>query len=425
MSSAPPMASAKATVEALAFSEAKKAFILNDLDPVLEAMVQDVLKSLPESPIDFMIEWLRKKHGGSGRDPQAQTTKTVLQINKELKKELESMQGFVQEVGEMVVGEVGAAEEEPEEDEEEEEEEDSDDEDWGPPPAPTKHGRHRASVSAEASGIWNQKKAFEPPRHPKTEEQSERLRAILQRSFLFSSLDESDFSVILLAMKEVTFEPGERIIQQGDDGDFLCLIEDGSPECKLLIEGEEKVVKTCTVGDVFGELALLYNAPRAASVDATDKCIAWQLDRETFNHIVKEAAVKRSTMYESILKKVSLFYSLSDYMRSQVADALQPETVRKGDFVLRQGEEGESFYLVEAGELVALKASDDGETAEVMKYAAGDYFGELAMLKDQPRAASIQVTSDTAKVLSLDRRSFKRLLGPLQELMLKKSADYS
>eukprot|EP00435_Cladocopium_sp_Y103_P055495 s1018_g18.t1 len=107
----------------------------------------------------------------------------------------------------------------------------------------------------------------EPPPPP---EQAERLRRILSRSFMFSSLAKTDFDTVLLAMKE----------------DFLCLIEEGNPECKKLIDGEEKVVKKCVPGDIFGELALLYNAKRAASVYATDTCVAWQLDRETFNHIV-------------------------------------------------------------------------------------------------------------------------------------------
>jgi cAMP-dependent protein kinase regulator len=59
-----------------------------------------------------------------------------------------------------------------------------------------------------------------------------------------------------------------------------------------------------------------------------------------------------------------------------------------------------------------------------MDYKAGDYFGELALLKDEPRAASVRITSDSAKLLVLDRRSFKRLLGPLQDLLKKTASQY-
>merc|ERR550514_910644 len=103
-------------------------------------------------------------------------------------------------------------------------------------------------------------------------------------------------------MKECKFEPGTRVINEGDSGDYLFVVEEGQLECRKLIDGSEKVVKTCNSGDVFGELALLYNCPRAASVVAQDDCICWQLDRETVNHIVKDAAVKRRNRYDSFLQ---------------------------------------------------------------------------------------------------------------------------
>ncbi len=79
---------------------------------------------------------------------------------------------------------------------------------------------------------------------------------------------------------------------QGDDGDCLYVIENGVFHCKIARKdtGDEIVVKTCEPGDAFGELALLYNCPRAASVDSTTDALMWKLDRETFNAIVKDAA---------------------------------------------------------------------------------------------------------------------------------------
>ena len=70
-------------------------------------------------------------------------------------------------------------------------------------------------------------------------------------------------------------EPKDRPIQQGDDGDFLFVIETGSLEgyIKDRETGNEKMVKRCEAGDAFGELALLYNCPRAASVEACEKCV--------------------------------------------------------------------------------------------------------------------------------------------------------
>lgn len=94
-------------------------------------------------------------------------------------------------------------------------------------------------------------------------------------------------------------------------------------------------MKTCTEGDVFGELALLYNCPRAANVIAKDNCVCWQLDRDTFNNIVKDSAVKRREKYDEFLKSITLLQSIDAYERSQIADALVPETFSAGQAIVK------------------------------------------------------------------------------------------
>lgn len=111
------------------------------------------------------------------------------------------------------------------------------------------------------------------------------------------------------------------------------------------------------------------------------------------------------------------------YERSQIADALVAETCKKGDIIVKQDDPGDKFYIVEEGTLYALK-SIGGEEKRVMDYKAGDYFGELALLKNQPRAASVVVESETAKVLSMSRQSFNKMLGPLAELLSSKVGSY-
>jgi cAMP-dependent protein kinase regulator len=374
-------------------------------------MVSDVLTEMPKSPIDFMIGWLRKR---SGTATQAQVS--LKAKNAQLKQELGQATSSLQEAGMAMAKDDGG--------EKEEEEEEDDDDDCDEIPESFKKseeqmGRARQSVSAEAYGQWNQKKAFTPPSYPKTPEQTARLSETLGKSFLFSELEKADMDLILLAMKEQVFEPGKKVINEGDDGDYLFVIEKGNLDCIKNINGEDKVVKTCSSGDVFGELALLYNCPRAANVVAKDNCVCWQLDRETFNHIVKEAAVKRRNKYDAFLKSVTLISSLEAYERSQIADALKAEVFKKGEKVVMQGEPGDKFYIIEEGTLYATK-----DEKRVMDYKAGDYFGELALLKNQPRAASVAVESDTAKVLSMTRLSFSKMLGPLSGLLAKSAGSY-
>jgi len=289
---------------------------------------------------------------------------------------------------------------------------------------PASQGGSRKSVSAEAYGQWNRKQAFVPPVFDKSAEQKGRLVLVLKRSFMFSSLDPSDLEKITMAMIEKSFSPGVQVIKEGENGDYLFVIESGVLDCIKVIDGVEKVVKTCAQGDVFGELSLLYNCPRAASVVAKDQCLCWQLDRETFNHIVKDAAMKRREKYDSFLKSVAILSSMGPYERAQISDALKLEVYTKGDYIVTQDEPGDKFYILEDGILYATKTVGSGETEKVMDYTVGDYFGELALLKNQPRAANVVVASNMAKVLSLDRQSFTKMLGPLQHILARNVSQY-
>jgi cAMP-dependent protein kinase regulator len=312
----------------------------------------------------------------------------------------------------------------PKKEEEEEEEEEDDVEDEMDEPPPMKTTGARSSVSAEAYGNWNVKKAFDCPVYPKTDEQNKRIKDTLSSNFLFQSVDPADFEKLLGAVQEITVAVGTRIIQQGaggatseetedgDNGAFMCIIEKGSFDCLVKKDDTETCVKTCTPGDVFGELALMYSCPRKASVVATTEGTCWKLDRDTFNNIVRDAAAKKREKYSEFLKKVPLLEKMDEYERSQVADALKEETLEEGKVVVTEGEEGDKFYIVAEGTATATKTGMDDLT-----YKAGDYFGELALMKDQPRAAT--VTSKGCKALSLDRKSFKRLLGGVDQLGTK------
>lgn len=103
-------------------------------------------------------------------------------------------------------------------------------------------------------------------------------------------------------------------------------------------------------------MALLYNAPRAATIIADNDCLLWCLDRETFNHIVKDSSRNRREKYENFLTKVKILETMEPYERSVLSDAFIEEVYKQGDYIIREGDpEGSKFFLVEEGELVATK----------------------------------------------------------------------
>jgi len=180
-------------------------------------------------------------------------------------------------------------------------------------------------------------------------------------------------------------------------------------------------LKDYNPGDVFGELALLYNAPRAATIKGSADGILFELDRNTFNNIVKEASRKKREKYETFLQTVPILQNMDHYERSKLADAVKEKKASTGDIVIKQGDQGDVFYILLEGSAEAF-LKDNAKKA-VMKYKPGDYFGELALLRNEPRAASVRVTVDS-KMIVLDRGSFKRLLGPLDNILKRNMATY-
>lgn len=149
----------------------------------------------------------------------------------------------------------------------------------------------RIAVSAEAFGNKILNNDYISITHPKYESQISRIKAIILNSFMFKSLESIELNIVIDAMEMKPYNKGEVVIKQGDQGNCLYIIEQGELDCfKTLINGERLLVKQYYQGDVFGELSLLYNSPRAAEVLAANDAILWKLDRATFSLIVKDAA---------------------------------------------------------------------------------------------------------------------------------------
>lgn len=84
---------------------------------------------------------------------------------------------------------------------------------------------------------------------------------------------------------------------------------------------------------------------------------------------------------------------------------------------MKQGEQGDRFYIIAEGRLIAeKKESPSAEVKKVFEYKEGDYFGEIALVKNTVRQASIKAETD-CRVVSIDRDAFKRLLGPMEEIL--------
>lgn len=256
--------------------------------------------------------------------------------------------------------------------------------------------------------------------YPKTDLQRQTLKEAVKEILLFRSLEIEQLNEILDAMYEYKVNSGDYIIRQGDDGDNFYVVERGL--YNIYVNGQQLVGK-CEDSGSFGELALMYNMPRAATIQASSDGVLWALDRQTFRRIVLRNAFQKRKMYEALIENVPLLSELSDYERMNVADALIPKNYASGDVIVKQGDPADGMFFVEGGIVEVFVDGASGTRKKVSNIEKGGYFGELALVTHKPRAASVIAQSDI-RLAFLDVNAFERLLGPCMDLMKRNIDDY-
>lgn len=250
-------------------------------------------------------------------------------------------------------------------------------EDPAPMPVVSNHNRgRRTSVSAESMAPSTENQEYIKVNIPKADEQRIRIEKAIRANFLFKAIDDEQFSDVVNAMAEKLVPAGETVITQGGIGDYFYVVETGAFDVFVSRNGQAPVkVTDYGPNGSFGELALMYNAPRAATIISTQDSVLWALDRVTFRRILMENTSKKRRMYERFLEDLTLLSSLEDYERHKIADALETVSFNNGDIVIKQGDAGDAFYIIESGEATVSQTDDDGVEHVLRGLKKGDYFG--------------------------------------------------
>ncbi|XP_077663065.1 cAMP-dependent protein kinase type II-beta regulatory subunit [Eretmochelys imbricata] len=288
----------------------------------------------------------------------------------------------------------------------------------------------RASVCAEAYNPDEEEDDTESRIiYPKTDDQRNRLQEACKDILLFKNLDPEQMSQVLDAMFEKLIEGGEHVIDQGDDGDNFYVIDRGTYDIYVKCDGVGRCVGTYDNHGSFGELALMYNTPRAATIIATSPGAVWGLDRVTFRRIIVKNNAKKRRMYENFIQSLPFLKSLELSERLKVVDVIGTKIYKDGEQIIAQGDMADCFFIVESGEVrITMKRKnkqdvEENGAVEIARYSRGQYFGELALVTNKPRAASAFALG-TVKCLVMDVQAFERLLGPCMEIMKRNIANY-
>merc|ERR1719233_2240780 len=227
---------------------------------------------------------------------------------------------------------------------------------------------------------------------------------------LFESVLGNSSKVCINKMYKESVKKGTELIKQGDKrAQTFHVIASGS--FTIHVDGDQKAIYK--EGMCFGELALIHDAPRAATVTAVEDCVIWTMHRNAYHRNVRGAKQQDYQQRVRWLKKVKLFNSLTKGQLVTMSEAFDEKTYKKNDVIIKQGDIGERFFVIKSGEVKCETFSGESGPRK-----PGEYFGERALLHDHPRAATITAVTTTV-CLELHKEDFKQLLGPLVDEMEK------
>ncbi|KAM8715855.1 hypothetical protein ACLKA7_002835 [Drosophila subpalustris] len=241
------------------------------------------------------------------------------------------------------------------------------------------------------------------------------LNAIEHNDFLNNLMDKERKEMVINAMAPASYKKNSYIINEHDEGSEIYVSAEGYYD--VIQAG--KHVGSFGPATVFGELAILYNAPRKATIKAATDARVWKIARTTFRAIMQISGSKEREENLQFLRSAPFLQELDESLLSKVVDLLQRKFYETGSCIVREGEVGNEFFIIRGGTVTIKKKDEAGQEQVVAKRKRGDYFGEQALMNADVRQASVYADAPGTEVLKLEREAFISYLGTIKQLSEK------
>ena len=216
-----------------------------------------------------------------------------------------------------------------------------------------------------------------------------------------SDLPEEALKRLAEQLKRERYKAGEAIIRQGEPGDRFCFVEQG--QCVVAVadaSGLEHEVAMLSSGDFFGEMALVQDIERTATVRAEGDVLVLSLSREVFLAMAEAIEIPTESVLSQVrnaafIRSHRFFATLSANQLRQVLTRINERLLPPDNVVVSQGDAGNSLFLIREGLCLVQHESEDGETHRVASLGKGEHFGEIALMADGIRTATVTTEKDT------------------------------
>lgn len=223
--------------------------------------------------------------------------------------------------------------------------------------------------------------------------------AIIANDFLNNMMDPERLQALVNAMIPQVLKANSYVIKEGETGNQFFVSAEGQYE--VIKDGV--CIKTFGAGIVFGELAILYKARRFASIKVTTDAFVWALDRKIFQKIMMKTGSQEREQNMKFLSSVRVLQGVSEDVLHKIGDLLKREFYATASTIIRQGDQGDKFYIIRGGSVTVTKRMNDGDVRIVGTLKRGDYFGEQALINRTTRMANIIANEPGTECLTLDR----------------------
>ncbi|XP_043281708.1 cGMP-dependent protein kinase, isozyme 1-like [Venturia canescens] len=253
--------------------------------------------------------------------------------------------------------------------------------------------------------------------HEKDEATRSRIKDAITSNQFLSNLHISQIEAMISAMYPQEIPPKTRLIREGDIGQHLYVSEEGKFD---VYEGAEKQ-GSFGGGVAFGELALLYNVKRLCSIEVENGGKVWVLDRRSFLAGMKIIIEDKLSHNIKLLRRISALKDLPEHVLAKISDLIYIEFFPANSYILRQGEPGDKFYIINGGQVRITKTTEEGGETELAVLGKGEYFGEKALYDEEEnlRQANAIAMPPACECFAIDRNSFLNYLGSLESIKNK------
>jgi len=240
----------------------------------------------------------------------------------------------------------------------------------------------------------------------------------LKKYTYFAGLSEGAVEDLLSRMQVVEVPEGTRIIKEGEPADSFYIIESGEVDVEKRTEfGQDAKITSLKCGEGFGEMALLTCSPRNSSVITRTDCSFYKLLKKDFEDIVQMDSTLSNIMNEKTrgniqynnLKTLQPFAMLEPEKMLILTGKLTEQNYSAGEDIIKQGEDGDAYYIVKSGSVAVIKQKGDAEPQQVATLTVGHAFGEESLIREEPRNATVRAIEDTA-VMRLEKKDFEEIL---------------